>query len=172
MNSQKLNDWLQIFGLFGVISSLIFVGLQLKQTQAIALSETYQNRTAANIEMNVAAMSSPEFLSSVSKAYQNEYDEFTMQEAVALEWYVGTNLILIEHNHFQFRTGYLSQEHWQKNLDELECLFTVPFFREIPPNWNFRESFMEVISDVMQKIPEIPADKNNCWSNDWSFPMR
>lgn len=37
----KLGDWLQIIGLFGVIGSLIFVGLQLKQTQAIALSETY-----------------------------------------------------------------------------------------------------------------------------------
>ena len=94
----------------------------------------------------------------------------TMQEAVALEWYVGTTLTLIENNHLQYLWGYLSQEHWQKNLEELECLFTVPFFREVPPEWNFRESFMEVISDVMQKIP--PADAENCWSYDWSFPMR
>ena len=31
MDSAKLNDWLQVVGLFGVIASLIFVGLQMKQ---------------------------------------------------------------------------------------------------------------------------------------------
>ena len=53
MHSNKLNDWLQIVGLFGVIGSLIFVGIQLKQTQAIALSETYMNRSTAVADMNV-----------------------------------------------------------------------------------------------------------------------
>lgn len=67
MNSQKLNDWLQIVGLFGVIGSLIFVGLQLRQTQAIALSETYQSRTATNINANVGVLSSPAALSAVAR---------------------------------------------------------------------------------------------------------
>ena len=56
MNSEKINDWLQVAGLAGVIGSLIFVGLQLKQAQAIALSDVYQNRTATNIEANAGAI--------------------------------------------------------------------------------------------------------------------
>jgi len=84
VNSQKLNDWLQIVGLFGVIGSLIFVGLQLRQTQAIALSETYQNRAATSVEASVGLMSSPAALSGVSKIYRNEFDQLTMPEAVAL----------------------------------------------------------------------------------------
>ena len=79
MKSQNLNDWLQIVGMFGVIGSLIFVGLQLKQSQAIALSETYQNRTVANIEMNVGAMSSPEFLSADKKNCWSSDWNFPMQ---------------------------------------------------------------------------------------------
>jgi hypothetical protein len=167
--SNKLNDWLQIVGLFGVIGSLIFVGIQLKQTQAIALSETYQNRSSAVADMNIGAISSPEFLSGVSKVYLNKYDELTMPEVVALEWFTGTNLTLMENNHLQFQAGFLSEEHWQRNLLELHCLLTVPLFREMASDWDFRESFKRVISDVMQ---EVQGDEN-CWLvTEWNFPMQ
>lgn len=169
MNSQKLNDWLQIVGLFGVIGSLIFVGLQLKQTQDIALSDTYQNRTATTIDMNAAALSSPEFLAGLSKIYMGKSDELTMPEAVAVEWYIGTNLTVLENNHLQFQQGFLSQEHWQRNLKELECMFTVPLFREIGNGWDFRETFANLISDVMQDTPD---DAENCWSYGWNFPLQ
>ena len=38
MDSAKLNEWLQVVGLFGVIGSLVFVGLQIKQDRQIALA--------------------------------------------------------------------------------------------------------------------------------------
>jgi len=39
MKSTRIEDWLQIAGLFGVIGSLIFVGLQMRQDREIALAE-------------------------------------------------------------------------------------------------------------------------------------
>ncbi|MDX1507408.1 MAG: hypothetical protein R3358_03945 [Woeseiaceae bacterium] len=39
MKSAEINDWLQVAGLLGVIVSLIFVGIQLKQDRQFALSE-------------------------------------------------------------------------------------------------------------------------------------
>ena len=39
MKLGELNDWLQVVGLFGVIVSLIFVGLQLKQDRQFAQAE-------------------------------------------------------------------------------------------------------------------------------------
>ena len=42
MGSAKLNDWLQVLGMFAIVASLIFVGLQIRQTDAIALSQIYQ----------------------------------------------------------------------------------------------------------------------------------
>ena len=169
MNSQRLNDWLQVVGLFGVIGSLIFVGLQLRQTQAIALSERYENRSAATINTNVGVMSSPEALSGVAKIYRNESDELTMPEAVALEQLIGSLLTMLENNHLQFQQGFLSNEHWQRNLRELHCTLTVPLFREIATDWEFRDSFKNIISRVLQ---EIPPDAENCWSvKDWGFPM-
>ncbi len=39
MDSAKLNDWLQVFGIFALVASLIFVGLQIRQTQEIAMTD-------------------------------------------------------------------------------------------------------------------------------------
>jgi hypothetical protein len=52
MNSSKINDWLQVVGLFGVIASLVFVGLQMRQDREIALSEAYQDRTAISLSLD------------------------------------------------------------------------------------------------------------------------
>jgi hypothetical protein len=51
MDSNKLNDWLQLVGLFGVIASLVFVGVQVRQTQVIAEGES----AMLSIEPTVAA---------------------------------------------------------------------------------------------------------------------
>lgn len=169
MNPEKINDWLQIVGLAGVIGSLIFVGLQLKQSQAIALSDTYQSRTTHTVEANMGSMNSPEFLSGVSKLYARKSEELTMPEAVALEWYIGTVLTMIENNHMQYQAGFLPEEHWQRNLDDMQCMFTVPLFREIATGWPFRNSFDAVIADVIrQKSADVDDD---CWTWDWTYPM-
>jgi hypothetical protein len=39
MNSEKVNNWLQVVGMFGIIASLVFVGFQARQTQAIGEGE-------------------------------------------------------------------------------------------------------------------------------------
>jgi len=54
MDSAKLNDWMQVIGIFALVASLIFVGLQMKQTHEIALSDAYQSRAATVIEMITA----------------------------------------------------------------------------------------------------------------------
>ena len=41
MDSSRLNDWVQIFGIFALVASLIFVGLQLRQSQEIAEFEGF-----------------------------------------------------------------------------------------------------------------------------------
>ena len=50
MDSQKLHDWLQIIGIAAVVASLIFVGLQIKQSDDIALAEILESTAARGIE--------------------------------------------------------------------------------------------------------------------------
>jgi hypothetical protein len=44
LNTEKLNDWIQIIAAAGIIASLIFVRVQLKQPQDIAIAAQYQAR--------------------------------------------------------------------------------------------------------------------------------
>ncbi len=50
MDSQKLHDWLQVIGIAAVVASLIFVGMQIKQSDEIALAEVLESAAARAIE--------------------------------------------------------------------------------------------------------------------------
>ena len=168
VNTSKINEWLQVVGMFGVIASLVFVGLQLNQTQQIALSSTYQARSGATVESLMAAISSPEFLSASAKIYAGKSDELTMQEAVAWEFYLGAEMTLFENNHQQYEMGFLSEEHWQRNVTELKCKFELPLNRQMMANWFYRESFMHVIDEIVDQASQNPT---GCWDNDWPYPL-
>jgi len=38
VDATKLNDWMQIVGIFAVVGSLIFVGMEMRQAQEISMS--------------------------------------------------------------------------------------------------------------------------------------
>ena len=168
VDTSKINEWLQVVGMFGVIASLIFVGLQMKQTQQIALSSTYQARTAATVESLIAAIRSPEFLSASAKVYANKSDELTMQEAVAWEYFLGADMTLFENNHQQYEMGFLSEEHWQRSVAELKCKFALPLNRLMMENWFYRESFMIVIDEIIDQASE---NRTGCWDYDWPYSV-
>ncbi|NIU12362.1 MAG: hypothetical protein GWN81_26780 [Phycisphaerae bacterium] len=52
MNSPKLNEWLQVIGIFAVVASLIFVGIQLIQSQNIANADRFQQSISARAAIN------------------------------------------------------------------------------------------------------------------------
>ena len=45
MDSAKLNDWMQVFGIFALVASLIFVGLQMRQDRTIAIVDSMASRS-------------------------------------------------------------------------------------------------------------------------------
>ena len=54
MKKLEINDFIQIAGMFGIIGSIIFVGLQMKQTQTIALGEQIQARNQMLLDSPVS----------------------------------------------------------------------------------------------------------------------
>jgi len=56
MNKIELNDRLQILGMFGVIASLLFVGLEMRQSQQIALAGQVQARAEMLTNRTLALM--------------------------------------------------------------------------------------------------------------------
>ena len=58
MNSAKLNDWIQIVGIFAVVASLVFVGVELKLSRQTTVADVYQQRTALSIQVQLSDLDS------------------------------------------------------------------------------------------------------------------
>ena len=168
MNAQKLNEWLQVVGMFGIIGTLVFVGVQMKQTQMIALSANYQARVSTGAEVDMAAAGNPLYLSGLAKLYQGLADQLTAEEVIAHDFLLGTYMKLYENNHFQYQMGFLSEEHWQGSLEEMKCLFESPFYRSLLHSWQFREAFSKLIEQAKK---EAIINPSGCWTYAPDHPI-
>lgn len=83
MDASRFQDWLQIAGLFGVIASLIFVGLEMRQNREIAIADIYQQRAAMVIEVQNNRFSPDQYRKALSKATSNQ--PLTASESALLQ---------------------------------------------------------------------------------------
>ena len=51
MGKIAIEDLIQLFGMVGIIGSLIFVGLEMQQSQRIAVASQQQERAAITVDM-------------------------------------------------------------------------------------------------------------------------
>ena len=122
MDSAKLNDWLQVFGIFALVASLIFVGMQMKLDREIALSAIYQARSDASMIIRMAPLESEALLSATAKRVFGSGEELTPEEEIAFVSHLAGNMIYLENVHFQYMNGFISEEHWQTNREEIKVL--------------------------------------------------
>ena len=101
MDSAKLNDWMQVLGIFALVASLIFVGLQMQQSHEIASSQTQQARTDATVEMIVSSAENPYFVSALAKYQTGHPESVTPEEYAALSQMAVAILWQMENGHYQ-----------------------------------------------------------------------
>ena len=160
MDQHKLSAWLQIVGMFGVIASLLFVGLQMKQSHEIARSATYQARSQMAVDQFLAASGNPQFTSATAKLYSGEFDTITPEELVALEYDFAANVVIWENQYYQFESGFFPEEHWLKNFKDMKCMFSSPIHQGLLEGWDFRPSFQKILDEAKKSAAENPDD---CW---------
>jgi hypothetical protein len=155
--SQKFNDSLQILGMFGIIGSLAFVGLQLKQSQEIAIASQYQARLDSVIAVKGNLLQSDSLIEVTRKAENGE--PLGQTDILVLDLAVGQIFDLWETNHFQYVNGFVSEEHWQGVLREIDMSLGKLY---VPEYWasnrlSYRESFVEIIDSRF----EAQRNENN-----------
>jgi len=150
MNSAKLNDWLQVVGIFALVGSLIFVGLQMRQTQKIALSQAYQARADQGIAMSLAAAESDTTLKLWAKERGLLEGELTPEERALALHFVRAQLQHWENIHYQYQQGFVTEEHWQTQLAMMRVLMPLPAFRDTYENTKefWRASFGHVLEQM------------------------
>ncbi len=117
-DSAKLSDWMQVVGIFALVASLIFVGLQMKQTQEIALANPFQARSSefqamsrTGVEANWTYPPLRPFIS----------EQYSAADLSGLVWaWAG-----FDNQHFQFQSGFLTEEAWQAQSRAQQEIYSV-----------------------------------------------
>ncbi|MEJ2129345.1 MAG: hypothetical protein P8X81_10935 [Woeseiaceae bacterium] len=169
MNSEKLHDWLQIIGMAAVVASLIFVGLQLKQSQEIAVADQYQARfesiagiTAAFLQSDAAMRVFGEEVRGEMLAKETlapgmaEWIQDQPSDELAYRALFGMlRLKIFDNLYFQYESGFLSEEAWSAYREEFRIelgnpqLWTRAIFEHSAEIW--RESFQGLVKELLQE---------------------
>lgn len=153
--SARINDWLQVAALFGVIASLLFVGLQMKQQQEIALSVATQARTETTIQAINAQFANPYYMSAMDKMEAGDPEALTASERRAI-YFLGMAVLLnFENVHYQFLNGFVPEERWVGTKETLKGVLMQPggaadTYRANPGAW--RVTFQEVVDGLLAEI--------------------
>ena len=135
MDSAKLNEWIQVIGIFAIVASLIFVGLQMQQTHKIALADQYQSRAQTTIDYMLVRM---------------ESDYGNPRYPALIRW------ILMDNNHFQYQQGFLTEETWQAYANFIRNMYARCDDRFIyeERKESFRSSFVEFVESHVDPCVE------------------
>ena len=100
----------ELVGIASIVASLVFVGLELRQAQRLALAEVYQARASMAIEVQSAYAQSERLQDAVAKMISGE--SLTPKEELLITRSWNPWMSYFENNHFQYETGLLSEEQW------------------------------------------------------------
>lgn len=174
MESAKLNDWLQVTGLFGVIASLVFVGFQLRQDHRIALANTYQARTASLVDTFHARAANSDALSAelrfrgINPNDPVSRPSFDIPESAGtmteLEYRAGIFVALAtwqqwNNLHYQYELGFMPDDSWLR----LRAIIKRNFERQTLAVAAYESvqatpALDEVVEEI---IAEVEAEKSN-----------
>ena len=170
MDSAKLSDWMQVIGIFALMVSLVFVGLQMQQDHEIARATIYQDRAALGVENFRALASNKAQMELKIKFDGRDPNEpassdlwgqsMTMMELYGLVFQEYGNLIIQDNDLFQYEIGLLPEDHWEAvragmkfNISENPVSrFVVE--REINIGNELRPAFLNELREIIREIDE------------------
>ena len=168
----KINNWIQLVGMLAVVASLIFVGLQLKQSQEIAIAAQYQDRfdTATNhytsilqSDPSLRVMGGDVVADMLAKDTTSpeikEWAAAQPPEEIAFR-VIGAIIFLKSHDniHFQYQSGFLSEEAWLALRSQLKAglwdknSWMQGIYMENKSVW--RKSYQKVIEELLEEGPD------------------
>ena len=149
-NKLDINAVVQLLGMLGIIISLIFVGLEMRQSQRIAIAGQYQARAAMNAASIQAAIEAGIDFSAQSGLSQSN---LTPEEQVQQRNFTNLAYTRIENDYYQYQQGLIDEETWEKKLFSIRSWYNNCDLRGV---WERRSQFFT--SDLIDLIKSEEVD--------------
>ena len=167
MGADKVRTLVEVVGLLAIVASLVFVGIQMKQSQEIAISTQYQERANAAVEMFTGNLQSD-----LSLRLSGDRLRLTMfgpeSDAILRDWaqerkpqelaWQFNNFLMLfsiyDNNHFQYSAGFLDEDSWLSFQARMKNVLANPVNRAMfkQMSSSFRAPFRQAVDNVIGEI--------------------
>ena len=128
MKRISLDVWIQLIGMFSIVFSLLFVGLQMQQSQTIALASQQQARTEVLVDIiGGFDEGGKSFVDLISGIVDGSYfdDSNVVRDAIWQIW------MLYENDFLQYKLGLMDDEVWEAKLNAMLAIYNACNYRDI-----------------------------------------
>lgn len=111
MKKVNLDTWIQLIGLISVLGGLVFVGLQMEQTQKIAIAGQVQARAEMNVNRILNGLEGNLDANRLFNISNTDFQNLESQEKfVARQMHTWMG-IMFENNFAQYQMGLLTDDY-------------------------------------------------------------
>ena len=153
-------DIAELVGIAAIVASLVFVGLQMRQSHEIALSEAHQQRAAMTSEAFLALSENDHALAALLVAGPSNTsdvpDGVEPEEYLAFQYWLMGMLVTTENAHFQYQAGFLSEESWLRSRNGLKRQLRINNALTLPAlqvaKGHMSQSFFEEVERIEAEV--------------------
>tara|TARA_Y100001936_G_scaffold244346_1_gene284566 strand:+ start:589 stop:1044 length:456 start_codon:yes stop_codon:yes gene_type:complete len=111
MKRINLDTWIQLIGMLGVLAGLVFVGLELQQSQQIAIANAIQGRNQMQSNYLLAPLEGQ--LEAVQLRLPQDYQKLSPTQLLIRQQLILHRSVTITNAWQQYSLGLLTEEAWQ-----------------------------------------------------------
>ena len=153
MRKASLDVCIQFIGLLSVVAGLLFVGMEMRQTQRIALASETSNRMYQVLIQTIN--SSSETGVDWTKMVFGDYSELSESEKIAKRNNASQGWLLVENDFNLYKLGLLSEEVWQAKSGLIDVYYNQCPLRDI---YELRRPLMPVEFVQIVESQSDPCD--------------
>ena len=156
MKKVSLDSWVQLIGMLSVVAGLVFVGLEMQQSQKIALAGQQANRVQlfssmmdANNEQGIDQQKLQMILS--GQIPMTEDYEWVVMNGLHRMWWI------YENDFLQNELGLMDENIWQAKRNAMEANYN---FCEGRPVFDIRKNTLDSrLVELVESFPDECVDK-------------
>jgi hypothetical protein len=156
---------IEIVGIFGVIASLLFVGMQVMLERRVATAGQYQNRAEIRMQQEISLFENKDWIEAQARDWEKNKPRFWNEEVESLHESrqepmsvlvtrvraMVMFVVLMQNNYYQYEQGFLEEDVWSDMRQTLKNSLRDPIRRGLYSDRG-DDSFRALIQELLSEI--------------------
>ena len=130
MKKVSLDVWIQLLGMLSVLAGLVFVGLEMRESQRIALAAQQQERASLVTEI-IGTFSETNPPISFLDFLNENLDVSNQNNRAVAETYIYRMWMVYENDYLQYELGLMDEDIWLAKLAAMRNVYGRCQYREV-----------------------------------------